>query len=78
MSHCLWVIGLGTLAFGVVLLVRGKDESDGQGKWGQEQEPAPMADQTSLVEEDSREEDNGATNSSDGDDSSGSNQDGVD
>ena len=44
----------------------------------QEQEPAPMADQTSLVEEDSREEDNGATNSSDGDDSSGSNQDGVD
>ena len=37
----LWVIGLGTLAFGVILIVRGKDESDGEGKWGQEQEPAP-------------------------------------
>ena len=66
----LWVIGLGTLAFGVVLLVRGKDESDGQGKWGQEPEAAPLADQTELVEEDSKEEDNDATNSSNSDASS--------
>ena len=66
----LWVIGLGTLAFGVVLLVRGKGESDEQGKWGQEPEPAPMADQTELVEEDSNDEDNDATISSDVDGSS--------
>ena len=73
----LWVIGLGTLAFGVVLLVKGKDESDGQGKWGQEPEPAPTADQTSLVEEDSKDENAEVTNSSDGDDSSDINEEAV-
>ena len=72
----LWVIGLGTLAFGVVLLVRGKDESDAQGKWGQEPEATPTADQTSIVKEDSKDEDNDVTSSIDGDDSSDTSEDG--
>ena len=70
----LWVIGLGTLAFGVILLARGKDESNGEGKWSQEPSSAPLSDQTSLVEEDSKDEDNDATISSDGDDSSGTSE----
>ena len=53
----LWIIGLGTLAFGVILLVRGKDDSDDEGKWGKEPESAPIADQTSLVEEEVKSED---------------------
>ena len=53
----LWIIGLGTLAFGIVLVVRGKGESGDDGKWDQEPHAAPMADQTGLVEEDSKNRD---------------------
>ncbi|MGB2237395.1 MAG: hypothetical protein ACPH4H_07335, partial [Candidatus Poseidoniaceae archaeon] len=72
----LWVIGLGTLGFGVVLLVKGRDKTENQGRWGQEPDAAPMTDQTDLVEEDSKEADNDATSSIDEDESSDSNQDG--
>ena len=48
----LWVAGLGTLAFGVLLLVRGRDEPVADDKWGEEPSTAKMSDQTDIVEED--------------------------
>ena len=48
----LWIAGLGTLAFGILLVVRGKGDTDEDGKWDQEPSAAPMADQTDIVEED--------------------------
>ena len=66
----LWIIGLGTLAFGVILIVRGKDESGDEGKWGQEPEATPMTDQTDLVEDDDKDENsNGASSINSGDSS---------
>ena len=48
----LWVAGLGTLAFGVLLLVRGRDDPVADDKWGEEPSTAKMSDQTDIVEED--------------------------
>ena len=48
----LWVAGLGTLAFGVLLLVRGRNDTDEEGKWGGEPSTANISDQTDIVEED--------------------------
>lgn len=48
----LWVAGLGTLAFGVLLLVRGRNDTGEEGKWGVEPSNAKISDQTDIVEED--------------------------
>ena len=48
----LWVAGLGTLAFGVLLLVRGRGAPVAGDKWGEEPSTAKISDQTDIVEED--------------------------
>ena len=52
----IWAIGLGSLAFGVILLVRSKDKAGDEGKWGSEPAAANIIDQTEMVEEDVKDE----------------------
>ena len=52
----IWAIGLGTLAFGVILLVKNKDEENDEGKWGSEPEAAGIIDQAEMVDEDVKDE----------------------
>ena len=61
----LWVAGLGTLAFGVLLLVRGRNDTDEEGKWGGEPSTANISDQTDIVEEDNMHSKMDQTESSD-------------
>jgi hypothetical protein len=52
----IWAIGLGTLAFGVILFVKNKDEENDEGKWGSEPEAAGIIDQAEMVDEDVKDE----------------------
>ena len=67
----LWVAGLGTLAFGVLLLVRGRNDTDEEGKWGGEPSTANISDQTDIVEEDNMHSMIDETESSDAESPSG-------
>ena len=67
----LWVAGLGTLAFGVLLLVRGRNDTDEEGKWGGEPSTANISYQTDIVEEDNMHSKMDQTESSDAEAPSG-------